>query len=190
LSIFNTFLGLARSQTLKDKDRPNIEKRAPISKDMLTPKRINNNNKGLLQKCGYLWKTGGNRKEFLDRWCVLHKNDLNVDEAVLAYYVDKKTTHAKGKIMLKDIAFIRTTPTITAKTKLPNNNNIDLSNFCFFEIGVNCKRGRVYLFAAKCLSDQKLWINAVSQAIAWNNISVRGKFETVSLFKIKLKPCD
>jgi hypothetical protein len=162
-------IGIARSQTVKETDRPKIE--------ILKPKILNKSKElGLLQKCGHLWKTGGNRKEFLDRWCVLHKNDLNIDEAVLAYYIDRKTTSARGKILLKDVAFVKITPSITSKTKLPNSSNIDVANFCFFEIGVNCKRGRVYLFAAKCLSDQKLWITAVSQAIAWNTIPIKGLY--------------
>jgi hypothetical protein len=138
---------------------------------------VNNEYKGILQKCGYLWKTGPNRREFLDRWCVLHRNDQHQDDAVFTYYLDRTTTTPKGKILLKDIAFIKMLPELTSKTKMPvTNNGMDASNFCFFEIGVNVRKGRVYLFAAKCLSDQKLWLNSIAQSIAWDYFNIKGKY--------------
>ncbi|CAG2106239.1 unnamed protein product, partial [Medioppia subpectinata] len=171
--------GIARSQTFRSsggKSRSRLQAANNHS-------NINPNARSIIQKCGYLWKTGSNRREFLDRWCVLHRNDQQPDDGVLAYYADRKTTAARGKIMLKDVAFARLVPELGPKTRPPTaqvngtiNSANDSSNWCYFEIGTNCKRGRVFLFAAKCLSDQRLWFQVLQEAIAWDRFTLKDTF--------------
>ncbi|XP_054152520.1 uncharacterized protein LOC128951295 [Oppia nitens] len=177
--------GIARSQTFRSADKysssnklsaSRLENASPLSP---TKTRLlnHNHNRAIIQKCGYLWKTGPNRRRFHDRWCVLHRHQQQSDEAVLAYYLDRKTTSSRGKLMLKDIAFVKLLDAIESKTKAPVINSTgDSTIFSYFEVGVNSRRGRVYLFAAKCLSDQRIWFNTICESIAWDYFTLNDAF--------------
>lgn len=162
------FAVIARSQTVKENERF-INKRMQSSNTVvLKPVSGSNWEKGLLRKSGFLWKTGSNCKEFLNRWCVLMRSEHNIDDASFAYYLDRKSGTPRGRIMLRDVSFVRAISSVPAKTKLPTSDAN--TEFALFEVAVNTRKGRVFLFAAKCVAEQRIWISIISQAIAWKNI--------------------
>ena len=122
-----------------------------------------------LEKSGFLWKTGSNRREFKERWCVL-KNKINdsVDElGYLIYYLDQKSIHSRGRIWLKDIAFVNCSPQLNFKSiKLPQSS-FYTTNFYYLEIGSTSHKGRVFLFGVNSLQDHQTWTSALMNSIAW-----------------------
>ena len=141
-----------------------------------------------LQRSGYLWKTGPNFKSFKYRWCILHRQNLDLADASFSYYFNRSSISASlsGKIMVSEMEYVGVCEAAPAKTRLPKfekgrERSVDASaaaekkngekggggssSVVFLEIGVRCRGGRVFLLAARAPADRQLWLHAFVQAL-------------------------
>lgn len=98
---------------------------------------------------GMLYKTGSNRKDFRQRWCVL-------EHCQLKYFTDEKAEIPQNSIHERDMLSV-------GKVRDVKNNAYDLS--CF-EINTLKDKGRSYLFGAPIPSDREGWLEHILLTIA------------------------
>ncbi|XP_067129820.1 arf-GAP with Rho-GAP domain, ANK repeat and PH domain-containing protein 1 isoform X2 [Centruroides vittatus] len=102
---------------------------------------------------GYLFKTGSNRKEFLQRWCIL-------DNKRFSYYMNEKESSFRDSIDVKHMVAIA----ICSQEKHSCTNcQLEL---CCFELSTTKEEGRQFLFGARLPSERQEWLKYIYKAMS------------------------
>lgn len=102
---------------------------------------------------GFLFKTGSNRKEFLQRWCIL-------DNKRFSYYLNEKESSLRDCIEVKYMVAISICP---QEKHSCTNCQFEL---CCFEISIIKEEGRQFLFGARLPSERQEWMKNIYKVMS------------------------